>query len=87
MGEYLRFAHFSSIPTVYSLIYVGLKVSVGNIMIATCYHSAEVAPKALYAVGEDVTVGVFLCAVGNNLMVVAQFAQTVVCAQLVGNHP
>ena len=87
MGESLRFAHFSCIPMVHRLVYVGLKVSVGNVMVATRYHSAEVAPKTLYAVGEDVTVGVFLGTVGNHLMAVAQFAQTVICAQLVGNHP
>ena len=62
-------------------------MSVGHVMVTTRYHSTEMAPKALYAVGEDVTVGVFIAAVGNDLMVVAQFVQTVVCAQLVGNHP
>ena len=63
MGESLRFAHFSCIPTVHSLVNILLKVLVTYIVIATANHTSEMTPKALNGVGKYITIGVLFLTV------------------------
>ena len=71
MGESLRFAHFSCIPTVYSFVNVLLKVLIRHIVIATNNHSSEMTPKALNGVGKYITIGVLFLTVFYYLVSIA----------------
>ena len=85
MGESFRFAHFSCVPTIHSLVNVLLKVLIGYIVITANNHPSEVTPKALNAVGEYVTIGILFCTVSNNSVSITQLCKTIVGTEFISD--
>lgn len=71
MGESLRFAHFSCIPTVHSLVNIWLQMLVRHIVVAANNHPSEMTPKTLNGVGKYITIGVLFITVFYYLVSIA----------------
>ena len=70
LGEHMSdaggFTRFSCIIAVDSLVNVRLKITLGNEVVCTEYHTLEMSPKALNTVGGDTILRIHLLAVFNH---------------------
>lgn len=75
---------FSCVPTVHSLVYVGLQMLVRHIVVATTYHTSEMTPKSLNVGGVNRTINNKLqLTVVTYLVIITFGVKSVVCVQLV----
>ena len=86
IGEAFRLGRFSCVPTEHRLINVLLQVFIRHIVIAANNHYTEMTPKALYGIGEYVTINIFFLTMIDNFMGITKFFQTIVSTKFIGNH-
>ena len=84
--EAFTFGRFSCIPAIHSLVNVLLKMLITHIVIAPNNHSPEMTPETFNAVGENVTVGIFLCTMTDNGMVITKFLYSVIGIKLISDY-
>ena len=85
MGESFRFAHFSCIPTIHSLVNVLLKVLIRYIVVTANNHPSEMTPKTLNAVGEYVTIGILFSTVSNNSVSISQLCKPIIGTEFISD--
>ena len=86
MGESIRFAHFSCVPTVHSLVNVLLKMLVRYIVVTPNNHPSEVTPKALNAVGEYITIGILFSTVSNDSVSITQRSKSIIGTEFISDN-